>query len=432
MNAFPYDVVMFDLDGTLTCSEKGVIFSAEQTLREMGREMPEDYETRRMIGPPLYTTFHDDFGLNEEDTKEAIRRYREIHAREGYRRYSVYPHIRTILKTLKQGGAYVALVTSKAEQPARQVLQYYGLLHYFDRISCAQESSHNSEKAQLIAAALPDHFERAVMVGDRFYDIEGANEAGVDSIGAAYGYGTEEELTRAGATTIAPDTESLLALLCPGSPAPQGCLITFEGPDGSGKTTQVDLLESRLRDFGFPVLRTREPGGCEISEAIRAIILAPAHQEMGAACEALLYAAARAQHVEQVIRPAIGLGAVVLCDRFVDSSVAYQGGGRELGVDAVQAVNELALGDLEPDMTIYLSVDHRLAMTRRTKATALDRLEMEADAFHERVQKAYEKLIRENRRRFTIVEGDRAIDEIAADVLRLTLQKLEPEADWEA
>ncbi len=270
------------------------------------------------------------------------------------------------------------------------------------------------------------------MVGDRFYDIEGANEAGVDSIGAAYGYGTEEELTRAGATTIAPDTESLLALLCPGAPAPQGCLITFEGPDGSGKTTQVDLLESRLRDFGFPVLRTREPGGCEISEAIRAIILAPEHQEMGAACEALLYAAARAQHVEQVIRPAIGLGAVVLCDRFVDSSVAYQGGGRELGVDAVQAVNELALGDLEPDMTIYLSVDHRLAMTRRTKATALDRLEMEADAFHERVQKAYEKLIRENRRRFTIVEGDRAIDEIAADVLRLTLQKLEPEADWEA
>ena len=126
------------------------------------------------------------------------------------------------------------------------------------------------------------------MIGDRKFDVEGAQKAGIDSIGVAYGCGSVEELKAAGATVIVESTEALIQLLCPGAKTPRGFFLTVEGPDGSGKTTQVDRLEANLRKFGFSVRRTREPGGCVISEAIRGIILDTKHMEMCDACEAAL------------------------------------------------------------------------------------------------------------------------------------------------
>jgi dTMP kinase len=206
----------------------------------------------------------------------------------------------------------------------------------------------------------------------------------------------------------------------------------MEGLDGSGKTTQMDLLEKKLYQLGFSVLRTREPGGCQISEDIRNIILDTENMEMSPTTEALLYAASRAQHVHQRIRPAVEEGRVVLCDRFVDSSVAYQGGGRQLGVETIQQINAPAVGDMMPDATIYLSIDHKTAIRRRLNASVPDRLEMEDLEFFERTQKAYERLMKENRKRFISVDAERDIDSIAADVLSAVLDRLEPDAQWEA
>jgi len=200
-----------------------------------------------------------------------------------------------------------------------------------------------------------------------------------------------------------------------------------EGPDGSGKTTQVDLLEKNLRKFGFSVVRTREPGGCPISEEIRHLLLNPENMEMSDTCEALLYAASRAQHVHQVIRPAVENGEVVLCDRFVDSSVAYQGGGRELGVDTIQQINEPAVAGMMPDATVYLDIDHREALMRRLNASEPDRLELQDIEFHERVEKAYERLIKENKKRFLVVDASRDIESIARDAFDKVLERLLPE-----
>jgi dTMP kinase len=124
-------------------------------------------------------------------------------------------------------------------------------------------------------------------------------------------------------------------------------------------------------------------------------------------------------------------GRVVLCDRFVDSSVAYQGGGRQLGVETIQQINAPAVADMLPDLTVYLAIDHRTAIRRRLNASTPDRLEMEDLEFFDRVQKAYERLIRENRKRFASVDAERDIESIAEDVLAVVLEKLEPEAKWE-
>nr|MDD6336024.1 dTMP kinase [bacterium] len=134
----------------------------------------------------------------------------------------------------------------------------------------------------------------------------------------------------------------------------RGCLVTLEGMDGAGKFTHVALLAKALEDMGYEVVLTREPGGCPLAEAIRELLLSTAYSGMSPRAEALLYAAARAEHVEQVIRPALERGAVVICDRFIDSSLAYQGYARGLGEEAVMQANRLALDGLMPDVTLYL------------------------------------------------------------------------------
>lgn len=171
-----------------------------------------------------------------------------------------------------------------------------------------------------------------------------------------------------------------------------GLLITFEGTDGCGKTTQIELLKDYLEEQGYDCLVTREPGGTEISEQIRHILLDINNKRMGNVTEMLLYAAARAQLVEEVIQPALLVGRTVLCDRFVDSSAVYQGIGRGLGTDAVYDVNSYALHGVKPDMTFYMELSYEEGLKRKSMENTLDRVESEDDSFHRMVTEGYEKI----------------------------------------
>lgn len=432
MGHFPYDAVVFDLDGTLFDAEEGIVSSVVKAMKEMGLEIPQGAQLRQVVGPPLRYSFHDLLNVPSERLDEAADRYAHIFRSEGMYRYSVYPGIRTMLRVLKENGIYVALASSKPRDLCEHILRHYGLRHYFDRVIGETDSHAKLGKPEMIRRALPEHYWRAAMVGDRLYDMEGAKAAGVDGVGAVYGCGSVEELQNAGATLLVSDADELRELLCPGAAVPRGFFLSMEGPDGCGKTTQANLLEQSLRQLGFDLVRTREPGGCPISEKIRQIILDTENAEMCGTCEALLYAASRAQHVHQVIRPAVEAGKVVLSDRFVDSSVAYQGGGRAMGVDMIRQINEPAVDGMLPDATVYLAIDHTTAMNRRLSASRPDRLEMESSAFHGRVQAAYEELINRDRQRFIVVSGDQPVEEIARQVLRQVLKRLEPDCEQEA
>lgn len=172
----------------------------------------------------------------------------------------------------------------------------------------------------------------------------------------------------------------------------KGIFITMEGPDGSGKTTQIELLKTYLSSRGYDIILAREPGGTAISEKIRELILDIDNVSMGNMTELLLYAASRAQLVEQVIAPALLQGKAVICDRFVDSSAVYQGIGRQLGVDTVYGVNEYALNGVKPNLTFLLDLDAEEGIKRKSKQAELDRMEMESLLFHQRVVEGYRSL----------------------------------------
>jgi dTMP kinase len=171
----------------------------------------------------------------------------------------------------------------------------------------------------------------------------------------------------------------------------KGLLITFEGLDGCGKSTQMELLAAGLRERGYVVLVTREPGGTVLGEAIRDVLLDPRYHGMSARAEALLYAAARAHLVRQVIRPVLEDGQVVLCDRYLDSSLAYQGYGRGLGIEDIITLNVWATECLFPDLTLFLDLDDALCSERLTAVP--DRLEAEDEDFHRRVAEGYRELL---------------------------------------
>jgi dTMP kinase len=187
--------------------------------------------------------------------------------------------------------------------------------------------------------------------------------------------------------------------------------VTFEGADGSGKSTQAELLRATLADEGREVVLTREPGGTELGERIRELLLDG--PQMGAWAEATLFAASRAQHVEEVIRPALEHGATVVCDRYVDSSLAYQGIARGLGIEEVLELNLRATGGLLPDVTFLLLLDPGVAAARWTDA---DRLEREGDALQAKVDGAYRELAARFPERIVSVDGARGADEIAREV----------------
>ncbi len=218
----------------------------------------------------------------------------------------------------------------------------------------------------------------------------------------------------------------------------RGFFLSFEGIEGCGKTSQLHRLARRLRTLSYSVVETREPGGAPISEQIRTILLDPKNQGMDARCELLLYLASRAHHVAETIRPALEKGAVVLCDRFADATVAYQGYGRGLGPATVARLNRVATAGLAPDLAILLDVPVSVGLARKRRAGGLDRLDREHASFHETVRRGYLRIARQNPRRVRVVDGTasedavaRAIDQIVQPRLRARrsgLTRVEPHA----
>ncbi|MBD8727230.1 dTMP kinase [Frigoribacterium sp. CFBP 13707] len=195
-----------------------------------------------------------------------------------------------------------------------------------------------------------------------------------------------------------------------------GLFVTFEGGDGSGKTTQAGLLESWVTEQGRRVVRTREPGGTDLGLELREIVL---HRRghIAPRAEALLYAADRAQHVDTLVRPALERGDVVVQDRYIDSSVAYQGAGRVLGGDEVRDLSRWAVEGLAPDLTVLLDLDEAAARSRLDASrTTYDRLEAEAQDFHARVRAAFLAIADAEPERFLVVDATLPVDEIAASV----------------
>ncbi len=421
----PYDAVLFDLDGTLTRSEDGILASMQYALSKLCIENVPNETLKRFIGPPLRESFPRIPGFPKDKVDEAIQHYVTHYDREGMYLYSVFPGIRTLLAALKRQGVFLAVATSKPVHRTVKLLEVYHLDRYFDRVLGEQNNEKQIGKAKLIEQALPGTYRKAAMVGDRKFDIEGAKQNGIDSIGVRYGYAEEGELEAASPTHLVETTDDLLQLLCPSYQQPRGFFLTVEGMDGSGKTTQINRLSARLIAMGYDLLQTREPGGCRISESIRDLVLTPDNAEMTDSCEALLYAASRAQHVNEVIRPAVHKGKLVLCDRFVDSSIAYQGGGRGLGIAEVAQINAFAIREMIPDATVYLRIDHMQALNRRRSASKLDRLESQPAQFYARTEEAYEQLILHSPQRFLAVDAAKPVDALAGDVLAAVLRRLD-------
>ncbi|MCT4387153.1 dTMP kinase [Leuconostoc pseudomesenteroides] len=204
--------------------------------------------------------------------------------------------------------------------------------------------------------------------------------------------------------------------------------ISFEGPEGAGKTTVLNILIAELQPkLGDKLVTTREPGGNPISEAIRAILQPEDDNGLEKRTEALLYAAARRQHLVEIIQPALAAGKVVISDRYVDSSLAYQGGGRDLGVEKIWQINQFAIDGLLPDLTIYLDVPSELGLARVTanRKGKIDRLDKESLAFHQKVRQTYLKLQSEFSDRIKIVDATQPLDKVVHDTRELINQVLE-------
>ena len=191
----------------------------------------------------------------------------------------------------------------------------------------------------------------------------------------------------------------------------KGLFIVMEGPDGSGKTTQINLLKEYLEEAGYECLITREPGGTVIGEEIRQLILNPEHKEMSPVTEMLLYAASRAQLVHEVIGPALEEGKIVISDRFVDSSIVYQGIARKLGISTVSAVNAPGIGIYRPDGIFFIDLSEAEGLRRKKEQKNLDRMEQEGIDFHHMVSEGYRKVL-SGRPEVLKIDGGRSIDTI--------------------
>jgi dTMP kinase len=204
--------------------------------------------------------------------------------------------------------------------------------------------------------------------------------------------------------------------------------VTFEGPDGSGKTTQIKLLAGHLQALGHDVLVTREPGGTSIGDQIRVVLHDVKNVEMACETEFLLYSASRAQLVRQVVKPHLMRGGVVLCDRFADSSIAYQGYGRELDLAAVRLITQFATGGLVPDLTVYLDLPVEVGIERKQVAHAAqagewNRLDQQSMDFHRRVRRGYLHMAQADPGRWLVIDAAQSIDDTQA-VIRKRLETL--------
>ena len=202
--------------------------------------------------------------------------------------------------------------------------------------------------------------------------------------------------------------------------------ITFEGTEGSGKSTQIDLLATFLHSRGYKVIVTREPGGTTIGEQVRLCLHDVNNKNMAAASEFLLYSASRAQHVEEIIEPAVAEGAIVLSDRYSDSSIAYQGYGRGLDLDALRQITRFATGGLKPDLTLLLEIDAIQGLERREVGGAeINRMDLQTASFYERVQKGYEALVAAEPDRWVVINANKPKDILQNEVRSVVLDKLE-------
>lgn len=197
----------------------------------------------------------------------------------------------------------------------------------------------------------------------------------------------------------------------------RGLFITLEGGDGAGKSTQIRNIKSFFEMKGLVVVHTREPGGTQISEKLREILLDSHNTEMDAVTETLIYAASRAQHVRELVKPALDEGSVVICDRFLDSSIAYQAYGRGLG-DMVKIVNSYATDGLTPDITFWMDIDPDAGKERVSKMGDFDRLEMEARDFHYRVYEGYKAIAQSEPDRIKRIDASRSVEEISAEIIK--------------
>ncbi len=203
----------------------------------------------------------------------------------------------------------------------------------------------------------------------------------------------------------------------------QSKFITFEGTEGVGKTTQIKLLEKFLHTKKINTLVTREPGGTKVGEGIRKLLLDKKTTQIDSNTELLLMFAARAQHLEEVIYPALQSNTWVLCDRFADASYAYQGGGRGLALSEIRAVETVVQGNFKPDLTILLVCDLKLAMERVNKRGSKDRFEKEKLAFFERVQQFYLRLANDNPERIVVIDASQNVEEVAAEIEKIVASK---------
>ena len=208
----------------------------------------------------------------------------------------------------------------------------------------------------------------------------------------------------------------------------KGLFVTFEGCEGSGKTTASKYIYNKLSDLGYQVIYSREPGGVDIAEQIRNVILDVNNIAMDVRTEALLYAASRRQHLVEVILPALEEGKIVICDRFIDSSLAYQGYARGIGMDEVWTINKFAIDTFLPDLTIYFDVDVETGLKRISTREQLDRLDRESLDFHHKVHEGYRLVCEKYPERIRVVDACQPLETVQQETLQLVMELIEKNA----
>ena len=412
-----YDYYLFDFDGTVADTGEGIRKSVAYSLEKMGFPALPEATLSRFIGPPLHDSYVEYCGMTDDEAEAAIAAYRERYVDVGLYESALYPGMATLLRALKRGGAWVAIASAKPAFMLERLAKHFGIDRYLDAISGTGLDRHSADKRDLILAALPEgaDLSRACMCGDRRFDVEAAKALGLAGVGADYGYSLPGELAGAGADAVFDRLTDMTTFLL-GGELPRGLFITLEGSDGCGKSTQIARLKAYLERRGFETVLSREPGGCPISERIREVILSLDSKGMSDECEALLYAASRVEHVREVIEPALKCGKIVICDRFLDSSIAYQAYGRELGEDFIRQINAAAIRRAAPDRTLLLVVDRAESRRRMAQGAPLDRLELEKEDFFARVQAGYDALAKAEPDRVAVIDASKSIDEVFESV----------------
>ncbi|MBE6091464.1 MAG: dTMP kinase [Clostridium beijerinckii] len=206
----------------------------------------------------------------------------------------------------------------------------------------------------------------------------------------------------------------------------KGLFIVFEGGEGTGKTTAIDAIYDWITENNFECIKTREPGGIKISEQIRQVILSKDNKEMDAKTEALLYAAARRQHLVEKVIPALNQGVIVLCDRFIDSSLAYQGYARNLGIEEVLSINKFAIGEYMPDISVLFDLDPKIGLGRiaNNDCREVNRLDIEKLEFHERVREGYDIVYKNNNHRIVKIDANNTKENVINQIKNILRPKI--------